>query len=249
MTVKTRGYKMKKNIIVLSALCTLAFTSCIMKQEPKEEERIVTVTASGEVKVENDRASVCFSVTSRNNDPNRALDENSRKMAAVIKALEDNGIHRQSISTDSYSIYQESNYVNGRHVQGAFVVSNSIAVTVNDASKAGPVIDAAIKNGANQLSSLSYYPSSTEESFKEARILAVKNAEKKANTLVSASGARLGEIISITEDSGTGGSIVYSKMLNNRNAVEESASASADALSTPGKSVVRVSITAAYRIE
>ncbi|MBO4404080.1 MAG: SIMPL domain-containing protein [Treponema sp.] len=241
---------MKKMNTVFSAFCAalsaLSFTSCLMKQEPKPEERLVTVSSSGEVKVENDRASVCFTVISRNNDAIRAMDENNRKMTAVTNALEEKGIHKQNIATDSYSIYQESNYVNGRTVQGAFVVSNSITVTINDALKTGPVIDAAVKNGATQLSSLSYYPSSTEESLKEARILAVKNAEKKANTLVSASGAKLGEIVSITETNGNGG-VVYAKMMNNRNVLEEAATG--DALSTPGKSVVRVSITATYKIE
>ena len=238
---------MKKTTILKTAgiipAALFLLSSCVLKQEEPKQPRTITVNATGKVTVPNDRAIITFSVISRNADVIRAVDENSRKMTSVQEALAEKSISKEDISTDAYSIRQDSSYSNGRLILGQFEVSNRITVTVKDALKAGEIIDAAVKHGANSLSSLEYTASPSQDSTKQARILAVKNAESVANTMATAAGAKLGEVITINE--------LWSSGVQRYSALEEAKADgfTSSALSSPGSSAITVQIQATYALE
>ena len=102
------------------------------------------------------------------------------------------------------------------------------------------IIDAAIKAGANQMNSLSYSAGDTSEAEKQARILAARDADQKANVLVSASGLTLGQVINIQEHQGG-----YATVKND-------AMYKTDLRSTPisgGSSSVSVSVDVTYELQ
>ena len=236
---------MKKiNILMMGALIlgTAIFPSCTIRQV-ENQLRSVTVTGTGTVEIENDQATISLSVVTRNWDVVKASQDNANKMTAVQDALVAQGIASAYITTSDYSIYQETLYQNGKNVPGQYNVTNQIHVLVKDISRAGTVIDTAIKAGANQLTSLSYSVSSTEAAVKQARLLAIKQAESIANTLATSSAATLGKVITIVEGnpSHNSGPAVFSK----------AARANDEAAVTPvsgGKSSVSVSVTATYEL-
>ncbi|MBP5252070.1 MAG: SIMPL domain-containing protein, partial [Treponema sp.] len=124
-----------------------------------------------------------------------------------------------------------------------FEVSNRITLTLKDALKAGEIIDAAVKHGPNSLSSLEYKATPSLDSTKQARILAVKNAESVANTMATAAGAKLGEVITINE--------LWSSGVQRYSALEEAKADgfTSSALSSPGSSAITVQIQATYALE
>ena len=237
---------MKKSVIITSVFlsCITAFSSCVVKEKKMEKVRTVTVTGTGEVFVQNDQAAISLSVVTKNNDVKIAASENASKMTKVLDSLYEAGIAKEDISTSNYRIFQDSKYVNGNTVYGQYNVSNNINILVKDITKAGEIIDVAVKAGANQFSSINYSISSTEEYEKQARILAVKNAQATANTLATSSGAVLGKVIEISENGGSSGPLNSNFVSAKRYDYE--------AASTPvqgGKSCVTVTVYDNYELE
>lgn len=218
------------------------FMSCVFKK-PDTQIRTVTVTGSGQIELESDRASIVLSVQTRNYDVSAAVQENADRMTKVQDALTAAGVGKTDISTQNYSIYQESTYQNGRSIPGQYVVSNEIQVTVREIAKAGSLIDTAVKAGANSLSSLTFSSSNRDEAVKQARILAVKQAEETATLLASTSGSALGKVITITENSGS--SYPRAALMAQKNMVASDASTPVAA----GKSMVSVTLTATFELQ
>ena len=185
-------------LAALAALTVFSLTSCMSRTEKKQ--RTITVTGTGTVFVENKEAALSLSVVSRDEDVLKASEQNAEKMTAVMKAVSEAGVGSDAMHTTDYSIWQEekdNQYT--RKTTTQYVVSNRLKVTVKDIAKTGAIIDAAIKAGANKMNSLSYSAGDTSEAEKQARILAVRNADQKANVLVSTSGLTLGKVIFISE--------------------------------------------------
>ena len=225
--------------ILFIAVAVLSLTSCMIKTEKKS--RTITVTGVGTVSVENKEANLVLSVLSRNDDVIKASSENAEKMTAVMKAVTEAGIGTDSLQTSDYSIWQEeADRQYSRKSAFLYVVSNRLHVTIKDVSRTGLIIDAAIKAGANQMNSLSYSAGDTSEAEKQARILAARDADQKANVLVSASGLTLGQVINIQEHQGG-----YATVKND-------AMYKTDLRSTPisgGSSSLSVSVDVTYELQ
>lgn len=165
--------------------------------------RTISVSGSGAIQVVPDRAVLELSVVTWNPSVSVASNENAALMTKVQKALENAGVPKDSYSTSNYSIRREVSYVNGRSVPGDYRASNVLNVVLTDITRVGEVIDAAISAGANELSSLNFTVSDSSGYLEEARRLAVEQACEKASVLAEASGAKLGRVMQISEQSYT----------------------------------------------
>ncbi len=218
----------------------MVFVSCGGKNKTV---RTISVTGTGEVKLENEKSVISLSVQTRNAEVVKASEENSQKMEKVYQALMEKGIDRSSIQTADFYITQESSYVNGKNIPGLYLVSNRIKVSVSDAEKTGIIIDAAIHAGANKFDSLEFQTGRTEDAEKQARILAIRNAEQKALTLVSTSGNTLGKVVSISENSAGRGRMTANAVMLKAEATDYAAPVSA------GTSSVSVNVSVVYEIQ
>ena len=228
-------------LLTAGLLLALGLPSCRI-QQVQNQPRTITVTGNGKVKIPSNQANITLSVITRNIDVVEAAKENSDKMSAVKKAIREAGVPFANITTSNYAIRQEESYQNGRtFVQGQYVVSNQVNITLGGVSYAGAVIDAAVKAGANQLSALTYTAEESDDSVKQARLLAIKQAEEKANTLVTASGATLGKVLRIVEEQIP---MDYMSNAGLRNAVDDGQTGDI----TGGDYEITVSVTATYEI-
>ena len=235
--------KVLKNIFITAA-ALLSLTSCTIRQLPSDT-RTVSVQGSGQVELKADTASIKLAVNTRNADVVAASEENSTRINNVIASLNEIGIPKYDITTANYYIRQDSPTVSGtRTISGQYSVSNEIIIKIKDIDKAGTVIDTAIKSGANSLTSISYSVSDTEEAVRQARMLAIKQAEENASLLASSNGAALGQIISINEYSGSD----YPRARS----YEDNSEAALMTASTPiysGKVTVTVTIDATWELK
>ena len=229
----------KKMFFTASAVLLFSTTACTIKQTPSST-RTVSVSGSGQVELDCDQAEIVLSVITRSSDVNAATKDNSAKMTKVQQAIAALGIANDAIVTSDFSIRQDQSSSNGRIIYGAYNVSNKITVYIKDLSLAGQVIDTAVKNGANSLTSLDFTSSKKEDGIKEARLLAIKHAQESATLLVTSSGAKLGKILSIEESP----SRMFAKTA--RYAMEEASMATPIA---PDKQVVTVTVNATYQID
>lgn len=183
----------------LVIVASLFLFSCKEKVFTPQSERTVSVQGRGEVLLEPDSVSIIFSVSSESWDVNVATKDAATRMTAVQAALKDNGIEEKYISIFDYSIHQEYDYTVDKRRYRNYIVNNKIRVQINDITAAGNIIDVAIKAGANELSDLTYNINNDQEAVKQARLLAIKQAEDTAQMLAGATGAQLGKILTIRE--------------------------------------------------
>lgn len=240
---------MKKLNLTLVCFTVLLFASCTIKTT-QVNRRTVSVSGTGSVEVEADNATVTLSVITRAKDAGNASRENAEKMTKVQEAVVSAGILKDDISTERYTIEQETSYSNGRVIYGDYVATNRIKVFVKDLNLTGTVIDTALKNGANQLSSFQYGITNKDSYVKQARTLAVQNAHDAANLLATTGGAFLGKVLTINEQSNSFGMYKISAM--RANSIEADAVPEATSVSTPisgGKTTISFTVDAVYELK
>ena len=236
--------KLLKTLALVSA-ASLFFSSCIIRQYPASK-RTVSVSGSGSVTVEADNATIVLSVITRSKDLASAAGDNAKKMTAVQDAIIALGFQKSAITTQNYSIYQESSYSNGKQVLGDYRVTNEVKVTVNELDKVSEIIDTAIKAGANQLSSLDFGMTDTQLAVKQARTLAIQQAQDAALLIAGTSGAELGKVLTIQERQS---SALPRTVMLKAAAYNDAAMEAASTPISSGKSTITITVDATYELK
>ncbi len=191
--------KILKSILIIG-LGSALLSSCVLGRPAKEEApvRSITVSGSGSVSVKPDMISIKFVVRNTGWNCPQTAERNAINTTNTINAIKEAGIPASDISTYDYSITQD----NTHSYAGEYTVRNTISVLVRNIDLAGKVIDAAVKNntGANGVTSFEYLVSDKATALREARTLAIKNAQDAASLLAGASGCKVNGVIEIRED-------------------------------------------------
>ena len=149
----------------------------------KHKSREITVNGTGEVNVAPNYAEIRIEVVTESKDLNEAQRQNANKMNQVIQALLSLGISREDIQTSSFSIFPQYDYVEGRQVFRGYEVTNALTVKIRNISQVGMVIDTAVKNGANRVSSLEFKLENESMYYHQALQIALFDAVAKARTI------------------------------------------------------------------
>jgi uncharacterized protein YggE len=164
----------------------------------------ITVTGEGVVVSTPDMASLSLGVTTLAETAALALADNNAAMQTVMARLKDAGIEDRDLQTSNLQL--QPNWVHNEAKQAAeikgYTASNMVTARVRDLSILGAVLDAAVQDGANTLSGLSFEKSDPKPAQSQARKLAIEDARARATEMLQAAGAGLGKIISIAENSG-----------------------------------------------
>jgi hypothetical protein len=194
---------MKTLRVVIAALVVLAIAAFSGVGRPEAAESAgeearegITVTGVGRVETVPDEAEFSLGITTEGRTAGGALAANSERMRALIDALKAAGVAERDIQTRDVSV--GSGY-DGTGRSDDFVASNTVSVLIRDLDRAGAVLDAAARAGANNV----YGPSLTRSNREglEAKALedAVANARKRAEALADAAGVDLGGVTAIAE--------------------------------------------------
>lgn len=235
----------------VSVLLAMTFIGC----EPQiigpllqsQESGKIHVTGSGSVVGEPDIATLHLGVAVEKKTVAEAREAAATAMTSVIASLKANDIAENDIQTERFSIRPQYDYTeNGRVLRG-YSVNNTVSAKVRDLENLSEVIDAAAEAGGDIIvvNSIQFMIEDTTPLQTQARGLAVKNAEAKAQTLADASGVTLGKPIAITETSHAASPPIAF--------AEEAAFAQDSARSaTPieaGELTITVNVTVVYEIE
>lgn len=202
-----------KNIFVLIVVAGVVYFVPKMDWGKVRWQAVETVTVSGEAKSlqKNQIASFTAGVDAVNDKKDAAVLEVNTKMEALIKAAKDFGIGLNDIKTQSLNYYQneEMYYDNGvqKSRKGQWRVSNSIEITLREIDKAGAMADMLAQSGANNVYGPNFRFDDTSEFENSLFEEALKNAKNKAETIATASGRKLGKVISVND--GVGGGNIY----------------------------------------
>jgi uncharacterized protein YggE len=191
--------RMRNLSLLLGLVPALGAGFSLGAQEPARPAvpQIVT-SAQGEVKVTPDKATISIGVQSRAVTAAAAAAQNSQKQRAVIDAIKAKGVPAEQITTSNFNVIPETRY--DREGQAAprttsYLVINSISVELKRIDQVGPVIDAALLAGANQINSLSFGIQSADSARRLALAQAVTKSRGDADAIARAAGGSLGPLI------------------------------------------------------
>lgn len=172
--------------------------------------RQLHVAGEGEAFLAPDMAVMQLTVTREGDTARAALDANSSAMQQVLDAMREAGVEERDLRTSQFSIQPRYRHPPRRQdgtqeppsIVG-YQVSNSLEVRVREVASVGEVLDRAVSLGVNQDGQIQWTNADPREAVDAARKAAVSDALARARTLAGAAGVRLGEILEISEQSGS----------------------------------------------
>jgi uncharacterized protein YggE len=195
--------------IALAALLVLAVGALAGIGRPEvaggagEEERDgITVTGVGRIDAAPDQAEFSLGITTKAATAREALAANSDRMRRLIDALKAAGVAERDLKTQNVSI--GPNY-DGAPEPAGYSASNTVSVVIRDLDRAGAVLEAASRAGANNVYGPSLTRADRESLEAQALEKAVESARKRAEALARAADVRLGPVTAIVEAVERGG--------------------------------------------
>ena len=203
--------KLKLLCLGLSVLLATTLIGCdpqiVTPLLSSPDDRTIHVTGNGSVVGEPDIATLSLGVSAEKASVEEAREVAASAMTDVIESLKANNIAEKDIQTENFSIYPQYDYTDNERVLRGYKVNNTVSVKVRELGSLSNIIDAAAAAGGDivVVNAIQFMIEDATALQTQARALAVKNAEAKAQTLAEASGVTLGKPITITEISMGGG--------------------------------------------
>lgn len=164
-------------------------------------ERLVTVTGEATIAVAPDTAMMRIGVSSQDKTAREASEANARQMTAVLNAIKNADVGDRDIQTSRLSLQPQYDPNKGGTARlTGFQASNQVTVRIRDIDKLPNVLDRAIAAGANEMSGIEFVVSEQSKLLDQARDDAIADARRKAELYAKAAGAKLGHVVSITEE-------------------------------------------------
>ena len=200
------------------------------------------LSASGEVCVQPDLAVLNLGVQGDGPDAAQAFARTRARTNALFAALRAQGVADADIQTAGLNLQAQYAEENGKgpQVLTGYRASNTVDVRLHDISHAGAVIDALVSAGANQVNGISFQLSNPSVAEDEARRLAVKAVQAKAELYAEATGYRVRRLVSLSEGGGGYAGPVYPMMAMRRMAAETPVAA--------GEATVSATVSATFEL-
>jgi uncharacterized protein len=164
-------------------------------------EKTVTVTGEATVGVAPDTAIIRIGVSSQEKTAREAGEANARQMTSVLAAIKASGIAERDIQTSRLSLQPQYDLNKGGTPRlTGFQANNQVTVRIRDIDSLPTVLDRAIGAGANEMSGIEFVVSEQSKLLDQARDDAIVDARRKAELYAKAAGAKLGHVVSISEE-------------------------------------------------
>lgn len=161
------------------------------------------INATGEVTRVPDIAIITAGVVTRSTTATGAIQEAADRMARVRTALGRAGVADRDIQTSTISLNPEYRYENNRPPQlVGYTASNQLTVRFRDIRNSGKIIDALVREGANQINGPSLTIDKPEAALDEARARAVAAGRARAELYARSLGLRIVRVVSVSESTG-----------------------------------------------
>lgn len=188
------------NILALTTALALPLAVPAMAEGPAT----ISVTGEGTVSTAPDLATISLGVTTTADTAGAAMAANSAALTAVLDRLTAAGVAARDMQTSNLTL--NPNWVSDASGStskiAGYTASNILTVQVRALDTLGAVLDGSITDGANTLNGVTFGVAEPRPAMDEARKKAVADAVSRATLLVEAAGAKLGPIVSMSEQSG-----------------------------------------------
>jgi uncharacterized protein YggE len=171
-------------------------------EKTSDTRRTISVSGQGEVSVSPDLAILAVAVETTAANAAAAAGENASRSAKVASALKGLVGKEDKVTTTRYSLEPRYEPVKrgepGEPRITGYVARNEVQVETHKIDAAGALIDAAVKAGANRVSSLQFTLANRNEQLRAALEKAGGEAHAQAESVASALGVKLKWVLSAT---------------------------------------------------
>ena len=191
---------------IISVIVALFLISSLNLSIPLFVNQITTskndyfsVEAEGKAYAIPDIAVVNIGFTTQGATVKQVQDQANEITEKITSDLTNLGINEGDIKTTNYSIYPNYNYTNGKQTLNGYTINISMQIKARQLEKGSQVIDIATKDGANNISGISFQVDDMEKYRNQARKEAIDKAKQKAQEIAKETGLTLGKIINVYE--------------------------------------------------
>ena len=206
---------------------------------------ILTVSAQGRTTRVPDLATIRAGVVAMAPTAGAALADDAARMQRVLTALKKAGIAPRDIATASVGLTPQYRYADNKApVLTGYQATNNVSVRFRDIAKAGPILDALVAEGANQIDGPNLSLDNPDAALDEARTDAVHRARSRADLYAAAAGLHVVRIISMSEEGeNTGGGGIQPMVF------ARAAMAKADTAIAPGEKDVTATLSVRFLLQ
>ena len=209
------------------------------------ESRVISVTASEEVRVEPDIAEISIGIRTEADEAEACRNENSLLTEAVVEAVKALGVEESSIQTSELDLYPNYKWTGSEDVLTGYTMNTTLTVSDLPVELTGKVLTDAVGAGATDINSVTYLSSGYDEAYQQALELAIQTARAKADVMAEASGCTVTGVANIQENS-------YSQTGRYTDYAVNAALAKADTAETvvqPGELSISANVTVSFSIQ
>jgi hypothetical protein len=206
-------------------------------------ETTLTLTARAEVTRAPDIVTLSGGVSTQATSAAAAMAGNAKAMTAVIAAVRGAGVAERDVQTEGLSLQPQYSYENRIQTLTGYQASNTVRLRLRDVANAGPLLDALVKAGANQISGPDFSIDEPEAALDEARRAAMAKARARAALYAEAAGLKVVRIAAISE--GGTSAPAPRPMMRSMAMAEDSASPPV----APGEVSLAASVTVRFELE
>lgn len=232
--------------VFLLGLLLVCWATFAAAQQPAVLPPLVTVTGTGEVKVQPNEIVLNIGIDVRDKNLDVARRQNDERVVALLNSLKKSGIDAKDIQTTNLTVYPQYVGEYGQTTPEFYMTQRSVSVLIREVKRFDEILTGIYKTGANRVDGIEYRSSELQKHQEQARKLAVQAAKQKATALASELGSKVGRVYNIQEQTGPS----YPRPLYRANKMMESAAADAGGPTISlGQLVVTASVEVSFILE
>ena len=228
---------MKKLFFVLALIAALPVIA-----QQNSERSVVNVTGEGIVKVEPDEVLIKSRIEHEGNSAAEVKRQNDEVVNKVIKYLKAQGIDDKNINTEYVNLNKRYDYNDKTY---SYVANQAISIRLENLKDYEKIMKGLLENGLNRVDGIQFKSSEMEKYEKEARKLAVLDAQSRAKELAQPLGQDIGKAVSISEMDYNSFQPVYRM----DEAVEMSAAKDGQQTIAPGELEIKIKVNVGFELK
>ncbi len=180
----------------------------------------IVVSATGSADVTPDIATTEVTVTKQGATAAEAQNSASDAMNTVIVDIKLLNISEEDLRTSSFSTTEVYDYDVSPARLAGYQSTQTLTVKIRDTDLTASVLDTATKSGATSVSGIHYEVDDETSTIAKARNEAIADAKAQASAIAKSVGARLGRVVSYSENRNGGGYPMYYGMAESVKAMD-----------------------------
>ena len=228
---------MKKMLIFMALIAAIPAIS-----QQNIERPVVNVTGEGVVKVKPDEVLIKSRIEHEGSSAAEVKKQNDVVVDKVINYLKSQGLDEKDIQTDYVNLNKRYDYNDKTY---SYVANQAISITLHEISEYEKIMKGLLENGLNRIDGIQFKSSEMEKYEKEARKLAVLDAQNRARELAQPLGQDIGKAVTITEMDYNNFQPVYRM----DEAVEMSAAKGSQQTIAPGELEIKIKVNVGFDLK